>query len=86
MHSAAESKTMSPDSDLHVAVVDDEIVVSLPQSRYTVTYYKPENSPQLLGKRISDKDDPQVALTLSEFLAAAWQAGNDKARELGWIV
>jgi len=25
-------------------------------------------------------------MTLSEFLARAWKAANDKARELGWIV
>jgi len=24
-------------------------------------------------------------MTLSEFLARAWKAANDKARELGWI-
>jgi len=67
-------------------VVDDDIVVSLPGSSYSVMYYKPSNSPQLLAKRISDRDDPRVAMRLSEFLAAAWRAANDKARELGWIV
>jgi hypothetical protein len=72
-------------AEVHVAVVDDEIVVTLPQSHYSVTYYKPENSPQLLAKRIADRDDLRVAMTLSEFLAAAWRAANDKARELGWI-
>lgn len=78
------SQTVSAEVD--VAVVDDEIVVTLPQSHYSVTYYKPENSRQLLAKRIADRDDPRVAMTLSEFLAAAWRAANDKARELGWIV
>ncbi len=34
------------DPDLRVEVVDDEIIVSLRQSGYSVTYYKPENSPQ----------------------------------------
>ena len=67
-------------------MVDDDIVVSLPGSSYSVMYYKPSNSPQLLAKRISDRDDPRVAMRLSEFLAAAWRAANDKARELGWIV
>jgi hypothetical protein len=51
-----------------------------------VTYYKPKNSPQLLAKRIATRDDPQVAMTLSEFLAAAWKLANHKARELHWIV
>jgi hypothetical protein len=35
---SAENKGMSLDSDFHVEVVDDEIVVSLPRSSYSVTY------------------------------------------------
>jgi hypothetical protein len=64
---------------------DDEIIVTLPGTTYTVTYYKPERSPQLLARHISDRDDKRVALKLSEFLARAWQAANEKARELGWV-
>lgn len=71
---------------LDCQVRDDEIVVTLPGTTYTVTYYKPESSPYLLARLISDKDDKRVALTLSDFLARAWQAANDKARDLEWIV
>ncbi len=38
---------MSLDSDFHVEVVDDEIVVGLPRSGYSVIYYKPQKSPRL---------------------------------------
>ncbi|MGC1178319.1 MAG: hypothetical protein WA884_04665 [Methyloceanibacter sp.] len=75
----------SPESALHVEVADDEIVVSLPESQYSVTYYKPETRPQLLAKHITEKYDPHVPMTVSEFLAKAWKLANDKARELGWI-
>jgi hypothetical protein len=71
---------------IRVDVVDDEIIVALPGTTYSVTYYKPPNSPQLLASLISDKDDKRVALKLSEFLARAWKEANDAARELGWIV
>ena len=71
-------------SEFRVQVVDDEIIVTLPGSHYSVTYYKPVKSPQLVAKRISDRDDPRVATRLSEFLALAWRLANDKARELGW--
>lgn len=81
-----ESDRMKSEPVLRVEVIDDEIVVILPKSSYSVTYYKPENSPQLLAKRISDKDDPRVPIALSDFLAGAWRAANGKARELGWIV
>jgi hypothetical protein len=75
-----------PWGNLRIDVVDDEIIVTLPFTSYTVTYYKPANSPQLLARRISTEDDPRVPMTLSEFLARAWRVANDKARELGWLV
>jgi hypothetical protein len=65
-------------------VVDDEIIVTLPGTSYSVTYYKRPNSPQLLARRIANEDDPRVPGTLSEFLARAWRIANDKARELDW--
>jgi hypothetical protein len=67
-------------------VIDDDIIVTMPGTAYTVTYYKPVKSPRLLAKRIADKDDPRANLTLSDFLSAAWHLANLKARELGWIV
>jgi hypothetical protein len=71
---------------LRVDVVDDEIIVSLTGTSYSVTYFKRPNSPQLLAKRIANKDDSRVPFTVSEFLARAWKTANDKARELGWLV
>jgi hypothetical protein len=72
--------------NLRIEVVDDEIIVFLPGSSYSVTYYKRETSPQLLAKRIANTDDPRVPMTLSDFRSRAWRVANDKARELGWIV
>jgi hypothetical protein len=74
------------DPELHVQVVDDEIIVTLLGTGYSVIYYRPKSSPGLLAKRISDRDDPRVPMRVSEFLAKAWKAANDKARKLGWIV
>ena len=71
---------------LHCQVGDDEIIVTLPGTTYTVTYYKPDRSPQLLARLISDADDKRVPLKLSEFLREAWKVANAKARERGWIV
>jgi hypothetical protein len=77
---------MPAKSELRVQVVDDEIIVTRPGSIYSVTYYKPDRSPQLIAKRIADRDDLRIKMTLSEFLAEAWRLANEKARELGWIV
>jgi hypothetical protein len=72
--------------NLHIEVRDNEIVIVLPGSTYTVTYYKPANSPQLLAKNFPKADDGRVPMTQAEFLARAWMLANDKARSLGWIV
>jgi len=74
----------SPEPKLRAQVVGDDIIVTLPGSHYSVTYYKPTKSPELIAKCISDRDDPRVAMSLSEFLTRAWRLANDKARELGW--
>jgi hypothetical protein len=72
--------------NLHVAVRNDHIIITMPGTQYTVTYYKPPNSPQLLAKNFPRKDDTRAPMTHAEFLARAWKFANDKARELGWIV
>jgi hypothetical protein len=74
------------DPKLGVLVSGNQIVVVLTGSIYTVTYYKQRGSHGLLAKDIANKDDPRVPLTAAEFLAKAWKAANEKARELGWIV
>jgi hypothetical protein len=60
-----------------VLVQDGDIVVSV--AGFYAVYYKPINQPQLILRRRSETDD-------HELLAQAWQAANEKARELGWIV
>ena len=73
-------------ADILLAVVDDEILVSLPGTTYSVIYYKPANSSQLLAKNLPHKDDRRTELKQAEFLAKAWRLANNKARDLGWIL
>jgi hypothetical protein len=58
---------------------DSEITISAPDDKFKASYYKPAGQPQLILLERSKTDD-------YELLADAWQAANDKARELGWIV
>jgi hypothetical protein len=70
-------------SDLHVSVMNDAIVVTMPGTSYSVTYHK-RSEPWLHASDIrDDKDSPISKFT---FRARAWAAANEKARELGWIV
>jgi hypothetical protein len=71
--------------DLYVEVHVDEIIVTLPHSTYTASY-KPTDSSHLTMTHLSAENDPQAPVTLAEFVGSAWQAANDRARKLGWIV
>jgi len=42
---------------LPIQVVDNEIIVSLPGTSYSVIYYKPPDSPQLLGRNFPKHDE-----------------------------
>ena len=71
--------------DFDLEVRADEIVVTMPFTNYTVTYYKPDTSPQLLARNFPSKDDSRAPMTQADFLAHACRMANDKAQELGWI-
>jgi hypothetical protein len=74
-------------SDLYVEVRGEELIVILPHSSYTATYCKSTDSSHLIMTDVSSPEkDPRSTLTPAEFLGRAWQAANEKARELGWIV
>src|SRR4029079_6310640 len=60
-----------------VIVNGDEIIVT--SGGFRAVYCRRPHHPQLIVRRRTDTDDHEV-------IAQAWQAANDKARELGWIV
>ena len=60
-----------------VEVRDGNIVVTF--QGFRAIYYKPVGRPQLILRERSKTDD-------HELISGAWQAANEKARELGWIV
>jgi hypothetical protein len=62
---------------LFVIVNGDEIVVTS-EAGFRAAYCRRPHHPQLIVRRRTDTDD-------LEMVAQAWQAANDKARELGWI-
>jgi hypothetical protein len=72
--------------EFRVAVQGSEIVVTASNTDYVMSYHKPANSPRLLARSFPRKEDRRVAMTLADFLTAAWKLADDKARELGWIL
>lgn len=77
---------MTPFGTLVIDVLGGNIRVSLAGSNYAVTYHKPRHSRQLLAKSLPANEDRNASMTQGEFLALAWRAANDKAREMGWIL
>jgi hypothetical protein len=71
---------------LVIDVLGGNIMVSLPGSKYAVTYHEPRNSPQVLAKSLPTREDPHASMTQGEFLTLAWRVANDKAKAMGWIV
>jgi hypothetical protein len=70
---------MEMSESLEVGVQDDLIVVIDSATHFYAICSKHADQPRLILKRRRPTKD-------SELLARAWQAANDKARELGWIV
>jgi hypothetical protein len=68
---------MSP--GVEVEARGDLLIVTQPKADFVAIYVKHQPGPQLTLMRRTPTDDHTL-------LAQAWQAANDKARELGWIV
>ena len=70
--------------ELNVEVDGTRITVSVPDTRFWVTYQKKFGNQHLV--LIGSWLEPNVSTPeVGVFRARAQQAANDKARELGWI-
>jgi hypothetical protein len=65
------------ETGFHVEVRGDLIIVTQSATQFFAIYAKP-SQPQLILRHSAASGD--------ELLGRAWQAANDKAREMGWIV
>jgi hypothetical protein len=69
----------------HTEVQDGQIIVTLARTGYCASYRRAANLPQLVRSAFTT-DLSNEPISKEEFFAMAWDAANDKARELGWIV
>ena len=68
---------------LKLELIDDrDIVVSHPESGFSVTYRKTGSEPMLIA---IDGIDRVADGSKAKFLAQAWKAAYQKAQELGWL-
>jgi hypothetical protein len=64
---------------MRLRVYASDGTVEHPLKGFTAVYYKPANGRQLVLKKCTNTDD-------YELLSQVWEAANDMARKLGWIV
>lgn len=68
-----------------VRVAGNNIIVTLPGTNFNVTYERSSNGAALVARSFGGQRDEGDKVKLPVFLASAWTAANDKARELDWI-
>jgi hypothetical protein len=85
MGTSNSSRHHQSTENLHVEVEGEEVIVTLPGTRYAVTYYKPANSPRLQSKHFPMEVDRRSPISQAAFVGKAWRLATAKARELGWI-
>ena len=70
---------------LLVEVQKDHIIVRVTGTSYFASYYRMENSRELLAQNLPSRDDHRAPMTRLEFVKSAWQLAKEKAQELKWI-
>ena len=76
----------SPESALHVEVLDDEIVITLSGTNYAVTYYRATAFPQrILTKSHSGGEDHDAPMTQADSRSRL-EACQRQGVRVGWIV
>ena len=69
-------------SKLKIEVQDPYIYVAMRGTCLRAKYRK-QDAPWLAPEEYGE--DPEAAITLSEFRTLAWEIANEAARQLGWI-
>jgi hypothetical protein len=74
-------------SKITVEVLDDEILVTMPGTSFSIVYEKTKDN-QLIASSFSGRkvQDERSKVSFPHFLSLAWTAANEKAKEIGWIV
>jgi hypothetical protein len=69
-----------------VLVFGPDIIVTMPGTSFRVTYTKTED--ELIATEFVTKklENEKRHISFPDFLALAWAAANEKAREIGWNI
>ena len=69
-----------------VQVFGPDIVVTLPGTSFRVLYTKTEDNKLIANGFAANRlENEKRQVSFPQFLALAWTAANEKAKEIGWI-
>ena len=68
-------------SNLRVEVQGPYILVAM-RGTCLMAKYRKQEAPWLMDEYVEDSEAP---MTFQEFRTLAWEAANEKARDLGWV-
>ena len=71
---------------LSVTMEDTSIVVSMPGTAFSASFFRPTDEPRLIQSPVMSVEKEAPSDKRRAFEVLAWEAANLKARELGWIV
>ena len=71
---------------LSVRVLGPDIIVTMPGTSFRVMYTKTEDNKLIANGFASNRlENEKRQISFPHFLALAWTAANEKAKEIGWI-
>ena len=72
-------------SKVSVRVLGPDIIVTMPGTNFRVMYTKTEDN-KLIANGFATKrlDNEKRQISFPDFLALAWTAANEKAKEISW--
>jgi hypothetical protein len=69
-----------------VLVFGPDIIVTMPGTSFRVIYTRTEDNKLIANGFVTKKlENEKRLISFPDFLALAWRAANEKAREIGWI-
>ena len=71
---------------ISVEVAGADIIVTMPGTSFSVVYEKTDDNKLIANSFSAPKhQDEARKVSFPRFLALAWTAANEKAKEIGWI-
>jgi hypothetical protein len=68
-----------------VEVQLDHIIVRITGTSYTASYYRMENSTDLVARNLPLRDDHRAPMNRLEFIKSSWELAKAKTQQLKWI-